>query len=332
MSTDIELVEGTERIKVSGLSRDEWLAGRKTGIGGSDAGGVMQMSKWSSWLSIYADKKGLTPAKEANEDMDFGNLMEPVIRGWVRGVLKAEGIEARIEKPGFMYRSKKWPWAIANLDGRIYTNDDSGERGRTGILEIKTADRAMKSEWKEGELPDMYFCQVQHCMAVMGDSWARVACLLGKRLIHRIVPRNDQFIVEMMEEERKLWEMIQQGIMPAPSGMDCDDDVLAALYGEVDDSTVVELPPVEVAMFLQEKQNKEDHEKAQKEWGQKLKVRMGNATRGVSEIGTASWSRFERSHFKIDDLRKDMPDVASKYTETKPSERFVVTAKKEAKK
>ena len=142
------LIEETTRIKIKGMTRDDWLAERRTGIGGSDAGGVMKMSKWSSWLSIYADKKGLTPSKEANEDMDFGNLMEPVIRGWVRGVLKSEGIEARIEKPGFMYRSKRWPWAIANLDGRIYTPDNG-----SGVLEIKTADRSQTKEWKEGELP-----------------------------------------------------------------------------------------------------------------------------------------------------------------------------------
>ena len=35
-----------------------------------------------------------------------------------------------------------------------------------------------------------------------------------------------------MEQERQLWEMILKGIMPAPSGMDCDDDVLSALYSE----------------------------------------------------------------------------------------------------
>jgi len=44
-----------ERIKVSELPREQWLALRKKGIGGSDAAGVMGMSPWSSPLSVWAD-------------------------------------------------------------------------------------------------------------------------------------------------------------------------------------------------------------------------------------------------------------------------------------
>ena len=51
------------------ISHGEWLTLRKKSIGGSDAGTLMDMNPWSSPLSLYADKKGLTTPKETTEAM-----------------------------------------------------------------------------------------------------------------------------------------------------------------------------------------------------------------------------------------------------------------------
>ena len=40
------------------LTHDEWLALRRTGIGGSDAGAIMGVSPYKGAFSVWADKHG----------------------------------------------------------------------------------------------------------------------------------------------------------------------------------------------------------------------------------------------------------------------------------
>ena len=40
-----------------GLSREDWLKLRTTGIGGSDAGAILGLNKYSTPLSVYLAKK-----------------------------------------------------------------------------------------------------------------------------------------------------------------------------------------------------------------------------------------------------------------------------------
>jgi predicted phage-related endonuclease len=39
-------------------SREEWLAARRLGIGGSDIGALLGASPWSTPLDVWADKTG----------------------------------------------------------------------------------------------------------------------------------------------------------------------------------------------------------------------------------------------------------------------------------
>jgi YqaJ-like recombinase protein len=49
----------------SGIPEAEWLALRKTGIGGSDIGALLGMSKYTSPYELYLDKRGeLGPGPE----------------------------------------------------------------------------------------------------------------------------------------------------------------------------------------------------------------------------------------------------------------------------
>ena len=71
-------------IPTANMSREEWLAQRKHTIGGSDAAGIVGLSKWSSPYSIWADKTGRLPEKEDTEAMRLGRDLEDyVAKRWM---------------------------------------------------------------------------------------------------------------------------------------------------------------------------------------------------------------------------------------------------------
>lgn len=43
-------------ISTAGITREEWLKMRKSGIGGSDAGAIFGLNPYSSPINVYQDK------------------------------------------------------------------------------------------------------------------------------------------------------------------------------------------------------------------------------------------------------------------------------------
>jgi len=304
------------------LSREEWLSLRKTGIGGSDAGSIMGVSKWGSALSVWADKRGLLPEKEDNDDLAFGRRMEPVLREWFQDLLIDMGAETLVEEFPQMLRSTLYPHALVNLDGTIYVKS----QGRGG-LEIKTADRSQAKLWRDDELPDAYFYQVQHAMAATGWPFFYVFCLLGKKPIIRYVPRNDAAIADLMHAEARFWEMVQANEMPAPSGLDCDDDVLSLLYqGGGEEEVRLDGHDAEMQSLVTIKAEIKGLQEDAAQIAQHLKLAMGNAKRGIGAGYHANWSRFPVNRLDGAALKRDLPEVAKRYTKESQGERFTVAA------
>ena len=66
--------------KTKDMNREEWLALRKKGIGGSDAAAVCGMSRYKGPLDVYLDKTNPVIEENDNEPMLFGRLFEPILR------------------------------------------------------------------------------------------------------------------------------------------------------------------------------------------------------------------------------------------------------------
>ena len=58
-----------EKIPIRGLTREEWLAIRKKGIGGSDAGAICGLNPYASPMNVYLDKTTEESDSEDNEAM-----------------------------------------------------------------------------------------------------------------------------------------------------------------------------------------------------------------------------------------------------------------------
>lgn len=197
-------------------SRGTWLVGRQKGIGGSDAAAVLGLNPYMSNVELWALKTGRVGKADlsGNKLVEYGTRAETSLRE----LFRLDFPEYRVEHDAFsIFTNPDFPWALASLDGRIY--DDY--TGRTGVLEIKTATingSAQADKWKN-RIPDNYFCQVLHYMAVMEADFAILKAQLKYERPGDLLEVTKHFYIEMedvrdqaeylMEEERKFWQYVQ---------------------------------------------------------------------------------------------------------------------------
>lgn len=249
-------------ISTDGMKEDEWLEKRRAGIGGSDAGAILGLNKYSTPLSVYVAKKGLLDSglNANNQAIKWGKMAEAAIRD---GLAKDLGL--KIETAPVMFTSKENPFMLADLDGLVWTSELMRIEGKDvvglGGLEIKTA-TSRNSEFGNDEIPDSYYCQVQHYMAVTGLNWFILAALIDKadgRIY--VVPRNDEFINgTLIPAEKAFWnDNILADVMPAPTGNEREAQVIDGIYKEC--AAEVELP-ADVSLLCDEYNLAAQEEKA----------------------------------------------------------------------
>lgn len=191
------------------LSRAEWLAQRRTGIGGSDVAAILGLSPWRTPYQVWEDKTGRSDEQEETPALYWGRLLEDPIRQ-----AYADRTGLTVTKPDRMFTSEAHPFMLANLDG-------IASDGR--IVEFKTTSRA--DGWGEegsDEIPDYYQTQVQHYMSVMGAERADVGVLIAGRDFRIYTVEADAELQQMLiEEEAKFWELVKTD---TPPGINCTAD------------------------------------------------------------------------------------------------------------
>ena len=215
---DFENNPNFEVISTKGLSHSEWLDNRRKGIGGSDLAAIMGMSQYATPIDVYLDKTWQTETEEEENPLFWwGHKLEPLVIEKYHETYLMEKIEP---SPGIL-KSKKWPWMIGNLDGII--NID----GNLGVFEIKTIGFA-GDEWghdggNEEDIPEKYYCQVAHYMAVTGFEYAVIAAFfLASREIRRyFIHRDGSVIQNIVSIEDKFWhEHVIPQEPPLPTNSD----------------------------------------------------------------------------------------------------------------
>ena len=137
---------------------DQWHELRGKGIGGSDAGIVMN-------VSLY----------RTNDAIEKGNALEPIMFNMFK-VFYSKEYEV-IDTKNISLSSKQFPFLRANLDGALIDK----ATGKKGILEIKSTtilNGAMFRYWNNDNVPLTYFFQCLHYMYVTGFDFAIVYAIL----------------------------------------------------------------------------------------------------------------------------------------------------------
>ena len=154
---------------MSNLSREEFLARRKTGIGGSDVAAVMGVSPWKTPYQLWLDK--LSPVAEEEPENDillFGNLLEDVIaREYARRN------NAKVQRRNEMFRHKEHPELTVNIDRYVVGGK---------ILECKTCSAYASAKFGQsgsGDIPEYYYLQCLHAQYVTEIYSCDLAALIG---------------------------------------------------------------------------------------------------------------------------------------------------------
>lgn len=322
------------------MTHEEWLAERKTGIGGSDVSAILGVNPWRTPLDVYQDKLGLVEPEPANEAMDWGTKKEALIADEFS---RRTGM--KIQRVNTILRVDDW--RIANIDRAIVNPDiqknvrvkEDGHSLTTDmILECKDVN-AYAEGWGESqqdeivkgvevtdhEIPIYYETQVQWYMGVTGATVCYLAALIGgKQLrIYRINKRED--VIDMLVERcHNFWtKNVKQGIAPEPQYGNLED--LNKLY-KIDNGSEI---AADVALAEKVKTYRTLNEQVAelKKQQELIKFDILEAMKESSvitwdgqKILSAKWQ--ETNRFSNAKFKKDHPDTYAQYCE--PSRSRVV--------
>ena len=107
------------------INREEFLARRRTGIGGSDVGAICGVDPFRGPLDVYLEKIGANE-EEFNANMDAGIRLEPIVKD-----LYVEDSGRTLRRARFR-RHRKHKWLIGHADGIVGGLDPGWMPGMPG--------------------------------------------------------------------------------------------------------------------------------------------------------------------------------------------------------
>ena len=306
-----------EKISLKGVSHEQWLKLRKTGIGGSDAGAVCGLNPYSSAMKVFQDKISETVEEADNEAMRIGHDLEDYV---AKRFTEATGLKVR--KSNFMYRSKEHPYMLADVD-RLIVGEDAG-------LECKTASAYSADKWANGNIPLHYVMQCYHYMAVTGKrTWYLAAVILGKEFVYHKLEWDDELIERLIAVEGEFWkEHVVKRVIPTPDGSRACDEVIESYFPKAKKKDAITLVGFdeklkrreEILGFISELQEE------QKQIEQEVKMFMQEHELAGSDCYQVSWKNIDSTKLDTKRIKAEQPQIYEEYGKVSHYRRFEVKA------
>ena len=314
-------------VNTKSLSREEWLAVRKQGIGSSDAAAACGIHPYLSMLELWMIKTGrmessIDESLEGYSPLYWGNTLEPMVAKYYQ---EHTGNKVRRVNAILQHPDPDKHFMLANLDYAITGSDE------VQILECKTAGEHGAKLWKHG-VPLYVTCQVQHQLAVTGKTAAHICVLLcGHEAKIYKVERDERLIESIIEQERLFWQYVATDTPPTPDHSESAARALKQLYPNPKPSSKVDLRDDDGANklfeqllsyrdYMQELEQRHDQVKHQ------LQTLIADNEVAVFEKGAISWKRSKDS-VGLDSkaVIKAYPELLAKFSKTRQgSRRFVI--------
>lgn len=296
------------------MNRDQWLAERRKGIGGSDVSAILGVNEYITPYQLWLDKTGKEPNEPENEAMRRGKILEPaVVEFWCQetgfNVLPESADPHKIE------RHPNHPFLFGSPD-RVYLDAE----GRKGILECKTTILNVDPE----EMPKSWFCQVQWYMGITGHQMAEV-CWLGKyfkvgRVQYSFVP---DFFEDMVQRAIAFREMhILADIPPAVTDSeDIKKMFKKHLTGKVVEATAETVEAVAKLKAVKEEAKRIEKEQKQLEDQLKLILQDGEALKYNDQLLVTWKNNKDGVRFDEKTFAAAHPDLHQQFRKETPGAR-----------
>ena len=294
------------------MTRSEFLAARRTGIGGSDIGAILGVSPFKTSMDVYLAKVAPDPEEET-ELTYWGHALEPVI---IDRFARDHGIA--VVRPAKIARHPNHDWMVANLDG-IITGD------KPGVLEIKNVNQFAARKWGEegtDELPLTYVAQVAWYMAVMDFDYAIVAALFGGNDYREYRVERDTELEDMlMDRGSEFWNNhVLKKIPPVP---ETQDDLLRMLAKSKDNGNAIVASDDVFDIYkglIDAKKELRFAEELVKEFENKLKIFMGDYSElTYSGQVLATWKSQKTNRVDTKALKGQEPEIYERFLKTTES-------------
>lgn len=202
----------------------EWGHERLGSIGASEIAAALGESIFedSTPLSTWMLKRGLMESDFDPVHSYTSHAAEPLIAGWVERFHPEVGTIL----PGFMARSKRFPWLHATFD-RVVLRPD----GTFVPLQLKTSSPFARDKWRDG-IPADYLAQEDAESLILNDAPGAFLAVWHYGPtdfeLHWLPARQDRQL-DMIERTRTFWhDNVLAGIPPSPQ---LGDDMVAIYPG-----------------------------------------------------------------------------------------------------
>ena len=205
-----------------GMTRADWLAARRTGIGGSDAAKIVlgpEQYKYADPGALYLDKIGEGPEEKPSLAARHGAYCEEFV-----AQLWEEATGLKVRRMNIMIRSPEHPFMIADIDRKVVGRREGLEcktigefEARMRIVDPETGEASWVDKFVEGDMETTFsrvpqwYCQVQHYMAVTGwDMWHLGVLIGNRKFLTYDIPRDQAWIDEMIRQEEEFWNHVER--------------------------------------------------------------------------------------------------------------------------
>lgn len=196
----------------------EWLAFRRTGIGGSDAAAILGKSHFKTNVKVWEEKTGLIEPDDISdkEQVKYGKAVEDLLLQMFaldNPEYEVTSNKKIVYRRGFMF---------ASLDGELVEK----ATGELGIYEGKTAEIHKKIElekWNK-RVPDYYYVQILHYLIVTGRSFVVLKVQLKLLYTEEKTTMTKQYrfnrkdllndLAYLYRKEAAFWDSVIAGIKP----------------------------------------------------------------------------------------------------------------------
>lgn len=175
-----------------------WHEERRKGIGGSDAGRIMN----GEWRDLWLEKTGRKEPDDLSNvlQVQLGSFTEPFNLAWAERqagyTITTEGCAGLV--------SAKYPFMRANLDGII-------AQPHSAIFEAKHVNAFSKPE----DIISRYYWQLLHCMAVAEIDTAVLSIIFGNHKWEAYdVEADDESTELLIAREREFWWHVENDTAP----------------------------------------------------------------------------------------------------------------------
>lgn len=204
-------------------TREEWLAERKTFIGGSEASAILGLNPYKSNIEVWQEKTGRIIPEDISHKpyVKYGIEAEQYLTALF--ALDYPQYNVKGNNDYTVYRHPKHLFIAGTLDGELVEK----ETGRKGVLEIKTTEilNSMHREKWNDRVPDNYYIQVLHYLLATGWDFAVLKAQLKTvydgtdvrlNTRHYHIERADvrEDLNYLLEQEIRFWQYVEKDKKP----------------------------------------------------------------------------------------------------------------------